>query len=153
MKALSIILTAILADSSCTCAAQGIAPADVPPGLSTRRENFSVEPAWEGHSNRNVPVKVKTITQNFGYRTSHLAGGKDAGEIGGSIYKHQSLASYAKPIPIKTLDDRLSASGTLFLRESDVSSAIMVGWFNSSESRGWRTRNALAFRLFGTNGY
>ncbi len=126
--------------------------ANLPSGLLARRENFTVEPAWEGRSNRNVPAKVKTITQNFGHRTSHLAGGKDAGEIGGSIYKHQLLASYAKPIPVKTLDDRLSASGTLFLRESDVSSAIMVGWFNS-ESRGWRTRNALAFRLFGTKGY
>ncbi|OAI58046.1 hypothetical protein AYO49_06005 [Verrucomicrobiaceae bacterium SCGC AG-212-N21] len=159
MKALSIILAAILAASSCTCTAQGIASgaAGAPPGLAIRRENFSVEPGWEGRSNRNLPAKgaraSKTITQNFGHRTSHLAGGKDAGEIGGSVYKHQSLASYAKPIPAKTFDDRLSASGTLFLRESDVSSAIMVGWFNSSESRGWRTRNALAFRLFGTKGY
>jgi hypothetical protein len=155
MKALSIILAAILAGTSCTCTAQGIASgaAGAPPGPAIRRENFSVEPAWEGRSNRNVPAKVKTITQDFGHRTSHFAGGKEAGEVGGSIHKHQSLASFAKPVPVKTLDDRLSASGTLFLREADVSSAIMVGWFNSAESRGWRTRNALAFRLFGTKGY
>jgi hypothetical protein len=162
MKARSLTLAVILASASpCTATAQSPSPSVIPPppGPPTRHENFNTDPAWEGRSNRNVPAAAKgaraskTITQDFEHRTSHFAGGKDAGEVGGSIYKHPSLASYAKPIPIKTLDDRLSASGTLFLRESDVSSAIMVGWFNASESRGWRTRNALAFRLFGTKGY
>jgi hypothetical protein len=117
-----------------------------------RHQTFDADPKWEGRSNRNVPEKVKTITQDFGHCASHLAGGQNAGEIGGAMFKHKTPASYAKPIATKTLDDRLSASGTLFLRESSPSSAIMVGWFNS-ESRGWRTRNALAFRLFGTTGY
>jgi hypothetical protein len=153
MRSLPLILAAFVAASSCAATAQSPSPTTPPPGPPTRRVNFTTDPAWEGRSNRNLPAKIKTITQNFGHRTSHFAGGKDAGEVGGSIYKHPSLASYAKPIPVKTLDDRLSASGTLFLRESDVSSAIMVGWFHSSESRGWRTRNALAFRLFGTKGY
>jgi hypothetical protein len=68
--------------------------AGTPPGPQARHENFNVEPAWEGRSNRNVPAKVKTITQNFGHRTSHLAGGKDAGEVGGSIYKYWDDLTY-----------------------------------------------------------
>jgi hypothetical protein len=134
-----------------TLAAPALAaePAD---RLLQRRENFAVDPAWEGMNNRNTPKTLRTVKQDFGYRAGRFAGGDAAGEIGGTVNKSKQIAYYAKKIPVKSLDDPLSASGTLYLRESHVSSAIMVGWFNS-KSRGWRTPNSLAFRMFGTNGY
>jgi hypothetical protein len=143
-----LVLTAALV-LTLAAPAWGAEPAD---RLLQRRENFTADPAWEGMNNRNPPNTPRTVKQDFGYRAGHFAGGAAAGEIGGTINKSKPIAYYAKKIPNKSLNDRLSASGTLFLRESHVSSAIMVGWFNS-KSRGWRTPNALAFRMFGTNGY
>jgi hypothetical protein len=77
-----------------------------------KTEHFDKDPGWEGHNNRVVPKVVKTVQQDFGYRATNFAG-KAKGEIGGTIWRSPTLASYAAKIPAKTLNDKLTASGTL----------------------------------------
>jgi hypothetical protein len=47
-------------------------------------EDFNVNPGWDQHNNRIVAAMPRTVTQNFGYRTTNHAGGT-AGEIGGIV--------------------------------------------------------------------
>ncbi|HEV8293219.1 MAG TPA: hypothetical protein VGP94_14890, partial [Tepidisphaeraceae bacterium] len=91
------------------------------------------------------PPKTK---QDFGYRTTNKAGGAKAGEIGGRAQRAATPAWYAKPIPTKTLNDKLSASGKFSVTWDDNGNGILFGFFNSN-SKGWRASNSLVFRLDG----
>jgi hypothetical protein len=73
------------------------------------------------------------------------------GEIGGWIQRSLTPASFAKVIPTRTLNDRLSASGKFSVTRDDSSSGTLFGWFHET-SRGWRTPNSLVFRLDGNGG-
>src|SRR5215213_2302201 len=84
-------------------------------------EQFEKDPGWEGHNNRVVPKSLKTVEQNFGHSATNFAGNA-AGEIGGRIWRCSTPASYADKIAAKTLNDRLSASGTFALKASSGSS-------------------------------
>jgi len=113
-------------------------------------EDFGQDPGWEELNNRPDPNKIKTTVQDFGYQaTSHLNPG--GGEIGGAISRSITPATYAKIIPIRTLNDRLEASGRFAVMEAKGGSGMLCGWFNSA-SRGWRTPNSLAFRIDGNGG-
>src|SRR5687768_7224300 len=68
-----------------------------------KHESFDRDPGWEGLNNR--AVKPKSIQQDFGY---------GEGKIGGAITIAAEPAYYAKKIEPKTLNDVLTASGTLF---------------------------------------
>ena len=104
------------------------AEAQTPPTLKT--ETFDLDPGWEGHQNRVVPTEIKKVTQDFGYRATHFAG-KQAGEIGGRVHRSPARASYAVPIPVKTLTDKLAASGTFAITASAGSSGAFFGFFDS----------------------
>src|SRR5438093_13536820 len=86
------------------------------PATVTKTEHFDRDPGWEGHNNRLEPKRVPTIMQDFGYSaTSHAA--KANGEIGGQITRSTKPASYGLKIS-KTLNDKLSASGTFALTKT-----------------------------------
>ncbi len=121
------------------------------PGRAALRDDFSADPNWDGFRNRLLPEQLPLVKQAFGYRTSRLAGGRSAGEIGGTIERSTTPASYARVISKCTLDDRLSASGQLSVTRAGGGSGIMFGWFHHT-SRGWRTPNSLAFRVDGNGG-
>src|SRR5438067_69297 len=87
----------------------------------TRLENFDKDPGWDGFQNRLVPKSGKTVAQSFGYSETNVAG-KEKGEIGGTIWRSPTTASYADSIPVKTLNDHLSASGTFGLTATRGSS-------------------------------
>ncbi len=112
---------------------------------------FDVNPQWDGFRNRLLPESLPVVRQEFGYRRTNLAGGRHAGEIGGTVQRTTTSARYSMPIAEKTLDDKLSASGTFAVTRAGGSSGMMFGWFNKN-SRGWRTPNSLAFRLDGNGG-
>jgi len=79
-------------------------------------ESFA-DPGWEGVNNRVTPKKVTKVTQDFGHSdSSHAA--KKKGEIGGKLWRSTTQAYYAAKIGKKTLDDKLSASGTFALTAS-----------------------------------
>src|SRR5438309_1670005 len=77
-----------------------------------KSEHFDHDPGWEGYNNRNAPKEARRVKQDFGYSQTRFAS-KNAGEIGGSIQRASTPASYAAPLtPVRTLDDKLTASGT-----------------------------------------
>jgi hypothetical protein len=112
-----------------------------------KSENFDNDPGWEGHHNRVVPQSPKQVQQNFGHSDTNFAG-KAKGEIGGTIWRCSTPASYAMRIDPKTLDDRLSASGTFAITASSGSSGVFFGWFNSATPEGGR-QSSLGFRFAG----
>ena len=110
------------------------AEAQTPPTLKT--EHFDRDPNWEGLNNR--AAKPKRVQQDFGYSSD--------GRIGGTITIAAEPAYYAKKIQPVTLDDTLSASGTLV---SDGRGWPLFGFFNADTLKEWRTPNTLAIRLNG----
>jgi hypothetical protein len=121
--------------------------ADAPPNVALRTEGFDRDPSWEGYNNRMVPQDVSTITQDFGYSSTHHAS-KSAGELGGTITRAAEPAWYAARITPKTLDDKLSASGTFSMTRSG--GGICFGWFNGNQPSGMgRPVNSLGMMLSG----
>jgi hypothetical protein len=102
---------------------------------SLKSEAFDRDPEWEGHNNRVKPKKVPIVTQDFGYSSTHFAG-ETAGEIGGRIQRSTTPASYAAQIPAKTLDDKLSASGSFAITSSHPGAGVFFGFFNSQQPGG-----------------
>jgi len=111
-----------------------------------RNVDSRTDPHWEGYRNLLQPRKPSITRQDFGCRTN---AGKP--EIGGWVNRSLTPAYWAKPIPTKTLDDKLSASGKFRVTKANDSSGTLFGWFNES-SHGWRTPNSLAFRIDGNGG-
>src|SRR5437867_12867574 len=74
-----------------------IARADDQSKSLLKTEHFDRDPGWEGHNNRIAPKVVKAVQQDFGYSATNLAGKAD-GEIGGTIWRSPTRASYAARI-------------------------------------------------------
>jgi hypothetical protein len=118
-----------------------------PRGLRTA--DFTNDPKWDSFRNRLVPQRPRITKQDFGYRTTNRAGGKKAGEIGGRVQRSTTPATYAMPIKEITLNDRITASGRFSVTFDDNGNGVLLGFFNSKLSRGWRTNHSLALRLDG----
>src|SRR5262249_28006477 len=95
-------------------AGAGAGGADDQPKPALKTEHFDQDPGWEGFNNHAVPKKIPTVTQDFGYSPTNIAG-KDKGEMGGRVTRSTRPAYYADKIAVKTLNDKLSASGTFAL--------------------------------------
>ncbi|MBI84427.1 MAG: hypothetical protein CMJ81_14630 [Planctomycetaceae bacterium] len=128
-----------------------------PSRTRTQTETFDRDPQWDGHNNRQTPHDPPTVTRDFGYsRTKHT--GNHAGEIGGRVSASLRPAWYGKVIDQKSLDDALSASGTLCVLDAQsitgwqTSANIFVGWFTANDrDLIWRPRNFIGFRLQSSN--
>lgn len=127
-----------------TAAAVGVVAADERQATTLKTESFDKDPGWEGHNNRVVPKTVKTVQQGFGFSATNYAG-KEKGEIGGTIWRSATPAYYGAKIPDKTLNDKLTASGTFALTASAGSSGVFFGWFSSDAGR----ESCLGFHLAG----
>lgn len=99
---------------------------------ATKTEHFDNDPQWEGFNNHIAPKEPKPITQDFGYSATHHAG-NSAGELGGQITRAAEPAFYADKIGTKTLDDKLSASGTFAFTKTSGSSGIFFGFFRAQQ--------------------
>ncbi len=100
-----------------------------------KTESFDRDPGWEGHNNRLLPKVLPSITQDFGYSATQFASSKK-GELGGKVVRSMMPSYYAAPIATKTLNDKLSASGTFALKGAAGSSGVFFGWFNSQQPTG-----------------
>src|SRR5687768_11225969 len=100
-----------------------------------KTETFDRDPGWDAHNNRIVPEKVRMVKQDFGYSATNNAG-TAKGEMGGVIQRSTTPASYAAEIKPKTLDDRLTASGTFAITASQPGAGVFFGYFNSKQPGG-----------------
>jgi hypothetical protein len=106
-----------------------------PTSSTFKSERFDHDPDWEGYNNHNVPKEARTVEQDFGYSQTQFAS-KTPGEIGGSIQRASTPASYAAPLtPARTLDDKLTASGT-FSASAGKGGGVVFGFFNSHQEAG-----------------
>ena len=118
-------------------------------GNVLKHESFDHDPGWLGVNNRSAttrqPIKIR---QDFGYtaQTSHVGGGT-RGEIGGFVTPAGEAAYYGKKLAPLTLDQPLSASGTVILGQGGTN--LLLGFFNSQTLNEWRTPNTVTIRLNG----
>lgn len=99
-------------------------------GLKT--ESFDRDPGWESLNNRITSKKQKTVIQNFGYsNTSHAA--QTPGELGGQVTRAAEPAFYAEKIGNKTLNDKLSASGTIAVTKTSGGAGVFFGFFRAEQ--------------------
>ncbi|GEP42879.1 hypothetical protein BGE01nite_21700 [Brevifollis gellanilyticus] len=103
--------------------------------VSVKTETFDRDPGWEGHNNHIIPKNVLMVKQDFGFSPTNFAG-KGAGELGGRIQRSTTPAYYAKEIPVKTLNDSFSASGSFALTKSEGGAGVFFGFFNSNQPGG-----------------
>src|SRR5688500_2857146 len=116
--------------------------ADPPPAL--RRQSFDSDPNWDAFRSRLTPAKPHVVRQQFGYRPTNKAGGKRPGEIGGWVQRSIAPAYYAVPVERRSFEDKLSFSGRFAVHRDESSTGTLVGFFNGTASRGWRTAHPLA---------
>lgn len=129
-------------------AALVVLAAALAPALAQGKEAFDRDPAWNGRNNRLArTLPPETVHQDFGYSPGTRHAGGEPGEIGGTIQPAAEPVYYAKAIPVKTLSDRLSASGKLLVGRGGGNT--LFGFFNDKTLNEWRTPNALVFRING----
>jgi hypothetical protein len=116
-------------------------------GGELKTEHFDVDPKWDAYHNRPAVAGGKVVQQNFGYsKTNHA--GKQAGEIGGRVQRSTLAAYYADAIATKTLNDKLTASGSFAVTDArDTNGSLMFGWFNSASPAGGRPVNSLGMDI------
>src|SRR5688572_9947662 len=97
---------------------------------ATKTEHFDADPKWDAHNNHVVPDRVRTVTQDFGYDAQRNA-------VGGTVARASKPAYCALVIDQpKTLNDKLTASGTFTITKTTGASGVFFGWFNSKQSDG-----------------
>jgi hypothetical protein len=108
--------------------------------INGQRHDFSRDPGWDAFQNRRTyTTKVVRPRFDFGYSTTHYAGGKDAGELGGLIFRGdcrfpEKMACYADRLSDLTLEKPLRARGKVCLRRGVSDSTILIGFFDSKDS-------------------
>jgi hypothetical protein len=107
-----------------------------PAQTALKTEHFDHDPGWEEINNRVVPKKALMVKQDFGYSATNFAG-QGAGEMGGTVQRSTKPAMYALSLaPAKTLDDKLSASGTFAITACHPGAGLFFGFFNSQQPGG-----------------
>jgi len=110
-------------------------------------ENFDKDPGWENYINRVQATGCPVITQNFGWNLTNN-NGDGIGEIGGTIFRSTTPASYAIPIGKSIgLKEPFSASGNISVIAAEKEAfGFYLGFFNS-ERDGWRLWSSCGARL------
>jgi hypothetical protein len=119
-KALSV--AAVIAFS---CYAEAATP-------GVKSESFDRDPGWEAHNNRIAPKEYPTVVQDFGYSATNIAG-KARGEMGGQVSRASEPAYYAAKVGPRTLDEKLSASGSFALTKTTPGGGIFFGFFKAEQ--------------------
>lgn len=116
-------------------------------GQTVKTAAFDEDPKWDAVNNHIVPDHGRTVTQDFGYSSTHIAG-KEAGEIGGRVTRAAAPAYYADAMIANTLNDQLSASGTFAITSTSGGAGVFFGWFNAKQPGGaGRPMNSLGMDI------
>jgi hypothetical protein len=111
-------------------------PVARPPRPGLKSESFDEDPGWEGYNNRLVPRVIPTATQDYGYSGETRFASTKRGEVGGKVVRCSTPTYYAARVPAKTLNDKLTASGTFALKGAAGGSGVFFGWFSSEQQDG-----------------
>jgi hypothetical protein len=94
------------------------------------------DPGWEARGNSVAfEDRVRRPWNDFGFQPTSHAGGRP-GELGGVIWRDERPAYYADRVGPLTLDDELTASGTLSMLKAGSDSGVYLGWFNAAAKAG-----------------
>ena len=108
--------------------------------INGEKEDFSRDPGWDEHDNRRTyTTNIVRPRFDFGYSPTHHAGGKNAGELGGLVFRGdcrfpEKMASYADRLGELTLEKPLRASGKVCLKRGVTDSSVLLGFFHSEDS-------------------
>ncbi len=114
-----------------------------------RTESFDQDPGWDAFNNRMKPDAgaIREVVQDFGYSPTAHAGGQP-GELGGQVFRATQQAFYADKIPVKTLNDKLTASGKFSFDPMGGGGGIWFGWFLAQQEVGnARPKNGLGLNF------
>ncbi len=93
--------------------------------------DLRTDPHWDATGNRGTSLKGSAGANDFGFSGTTHAGGK-SGEIGGTLWRTgKQWACYADRVGPLSLNDRLEASGKVFLEVGAPDSGMLFGWFKS----------------------
>ena len=96
--------------------------------MNRERFPFDRDPQWESKGNRiEFRDRVRRPFHDFGHTTNN--------QIGGIIWRDERPAFYGAPIRPLTLEDPLSASGTITFRGAGSDSGVYVGFFDGNSKR------------------
>lgn len=99
-------------------------------------QDFSHDPSWDAQGNRRTYQAVDVGgAHNFGFSDTNHAGGKAAGEVGGTFWRSGDYAYYADRLGPLTMEDRLEASGKVVLKVGAPDADMFIGWFNGAEKK------------------
>src|SRR6266545_4804878 len=112
-----LVVTGLIGIALFLTLAAGLSGAADQPKTVLKTEHFDSDPGWEGFNNRVEPERVPTVKQDFGYSPTNFAA-KEKGELGGRVTRATRPAYYADKVAGKTLNDKLTASGTFALTAS-----------------------------------
>jgi hypothetical protein len=103
-------------------------------------ESFDKDPHWTEFQNRRTYITENVRPRfDFGYSSTHHAGGKASGEMGGLIYRGDgrytnTMAYYGAKLEELTLARPLKASGKITLRRAISDSDVPFGFFHAEHS-------------------
>ena len=100
-----------------------------------KSQDFSKDPGWvESGSRATYETPVVVGAHDFGFSAqTNFAGGRSAGEVGGSLWRSGKYACYADALPAPlSLDDPLEASGRVVLLVGAPDSDMFIGWFDGA---------------------
>jgi hypothetical protein len=102
--------------------------------------DFATDPGWEDFQNRRTYITKDTRPKfDFGWSSTHHAAGKDAGELGGLIFRGDCreparMASFGDRIGPLRLDGSFEARGRVCMLRGISDATASIGFFNSVES-------------------
>jgi hypothetical protein len=108
-----------------------------------KTERFDRDPGWDGRNHRSTAHEPREVRQDFGWSA-------EAKAVGGTVSPDGDPAYYGKVLPASTLNDPLSASGTMIVGgDARPDGNTLLGFFNAETVNEWRTPSTLAFRVNG----
>jgi hypothetical protein len=108
--------------------------------INGETESFSKDPKWDAAGNRReYTTTIIRPRMDFGYSATRHAGGKDAGEMGGLIFRGDgrwphTMAFYGDRLDEMDLTKPLRASGKITLRRGVTDSDVPFGFFHAEHS-------------------
>lgn len=104
------------------------------------REDFADDPKWDARNNQRTYRSTNVRPRfDFGFSPTHFASGRQAGELGGLIFRGDCRypdrsAYYGDRLSELGFDKPLSASGQVCLRRGVTDSTVLLGFFHSRDS-------------------